>query len=83
MTTKVVLFECGICDSLHPWGWSGDCRDDKNRFASVEDYIEREGEPHQVGMEALTTDDIEIRSMCDRLAADVGKKECPHHEGGT
>jgi len=27
-------YECGICDHLHPWDWSGDCRDDRNRFTN-------------------------------------------------
>lgn len=25
-------YECGICGSLHPIAWNGDCRDDANRF---------------------------------------------------
>ncbi len=27
-------YECGICDHLHPWDWSGDCRDDANRHTA-------------------------------------------------
>lgn len=30
-----VVYECGICDSMHPWDWSGDCREDANRFEDV------------------------------------------------
>ena len=26
------FFECGGCDHLHPYGWTGDCRNDTNRF---------------------------------------------------
>ena len=81
--SKRVLYECDICSGLHPWGWDGDCREDKNRFASVEDYVEREGAPYQAGMEALTVKDIEVKPMCDRLAADEGKTGCPWHPGGA
>lgn len=34
MQTKPVFYRCGICECLHPWNWSGDCRDDANRFAA-------------------------------------------------
>ena len=27
-----MFYECGICDSIHPWDWNGDCRDDANRL---------------------------------------------------
>lgn len=26
------FFECGGCDCYHPLGFTGDCRDDENRF---------------------------------------------------
>lgn len=58
----VVLFGCGICDMLHPWGFKGDCRDDANRYVSVEDYIERNKDTLFV-----------VRSMCERLIADGDK----------
>lgn len=27
------FYECGICECLHPCGYTGDCRDDTQRFA--------------------------------------------------
>jgi hypothetical protein len=45
-----VLYECGICDSLHPWAWNGDCREDANRYAGVGDYAEK----HKIDMFAVT-----------------------------
>lgn len=29
-------YRCGICECYHPAEWNGDCRDDANRFASVQ-----------------------------------------------
>ena len=26
------FYECGGCDCLHPLGFTGDCREDKNRY---------------------------------------------------
>ena len=26
------FYECGGCDHYHPLGWTGDCRDDSQRF---------------------------------------------------
>lgn len=66
--TKVVLFECGICDQLHPWEFGGDCRDDANRYSCIEEYAERN---------KLMDFEFEVRSMCDRLAADAGQERCP------
>ena len=28
------FYECGGCDHLHPLGWTGDCRDDTQRYTS-------------------------------------------------
>lgn len=33
MAQQRYYYECGICDCLHPCGFTGDCRDDGNRFA--------------------------------------------------
>lgn len=30
--TRAKFFYCGGCDHLHPFGWTGDCRDDSQRF---------------------------------------------------
>lgn len=38
-----VLYECGICGSLHPWELDGDCRDNNNRYAGIDEYAERNG----------------------------------------
>ncbi len=43
METGYRLYDCGICDCLHPWNWRGDCRDDANRYMDEDDYIERSG----------------------------------------
>jgi hypothetical protein len=55
------VYECGICDHVHPWDWDGDCRDDANRFAGVEDYCERKG---------IAESAVEVMSWEDRQAAD-------------
>lgn len=57
-----VIYACEICGEYHPWGWNGDCRDDNNRYPSPEEYA--------VG-NALNEDEIEIRSMAERVAADL------------
>ena len=28
----MIYYECGICEALHPWEWSGDCREDAARY---------------------------------------------------
>lgn len=33
------FYQCGCCDQFHPWNFTGDCRDDANRF-SAEDLPE-------------------------------------------
>ena len=58
---KVWFFECGICSCVHPWDFHGDCREDKNRYDTIEEY----GERHK-----RTDFDFELRSMCARLKAD-------------
>lgn len=68
---KIVLYECGICDHLHPWSWDGDCRDDANRYGTAEEFAERHSVP---------VDTILVLDMCARFAADIGKFECPWHE---
>jgi hypothetical protein len=55
-----VLYECGICSCYHPWDWDGDCRDDKNRIQDPDEYAKQLGVP-----------DVEVRSMEDRVAADL------------
>jgi hypothetical protein len=56
-----VIYECGICDCLHPWDWDGDCREDANRFGAPEDYAERRG---------VDINDVEVRSWDDRMESD-------------
>ena len=58
---KNQVYECGICDSIHPWDWSGDCREDTNRFAGVDDYCKRKG---------ISETAVEVMSWEDRQAAD-------------
>lgn len=61
MSTPITLYECTICNGLHPWNWSGDCRDNANRYTCVEEYAERN---------KLMSFTFKVRSMCERLAAD-------------
>ena len=56
----VILYECGICDCYHPWDWTGDCRDDANRYGSPEDYAAQHVSVYYV----------EVRPMAERLKAD-------------
>ncbi len=60
-TQTHVLYECGICSSLHPWNWNGDCREDENRYGDEQDYAEKFN---------VAKFDIEVRSMDERLTAD-------------
>ena len=57
--SQPIIYECGICGSYHPWYFSGDCRDDKNRIADPDEYSKQLGVP-----------DVEVRSMEERVAAD-------------
>lgn len=34
-SVPTVVYECGICGAMHPWQWSGDCREDKYRYYDV------------------------------------------------
>ena len=61
-TTIFILYECGICECLHPWDWIGDCRDDNHRFPSTEFYASKFNRDE---------DHIEVRSWDERLAADA------------
>ena len=62
MTTKHKVYRCGICESIHPWEWDGDCRDDANRFAGTDEYAEKHG---------VFEMDVEELSMGERVAADM------------
>ncbi|RJQ46853.1 MAG: hypothetical protein C4534_02065 [Gaiellales bacterium] len=55
------LYECGICDCLHPWHFFGDCRDDSNRYADEEAFAAR----HAIDPMA-----VEVFSWEERLIAD-------------
>ncbi len=57
----MIIYECGICGSYHPWDWNGDCRVDEYRYADVEDYAERTG---------VSIWDVEVRGMDERVEAD-------------
>lgn len=35
------LEKCDCCCQYHPIGFAGDCRDNNNRYASLEEYCER------------------------------------------
>ncbi len=55
---KPVYYDCGICGRIHPWGFTGDCRDDSNRF-NEDDLVAKHG-----------WTGYEVKSFQDRLAAD-------------
>jgi hypothetical protein len=59
---KVTLYQCGLCGSLHPWKWDGDCREDRNRYSDALDYCERHD---------AKVIEIEVRSWAERQAADM------------
>lgn len=61
-STTRILYECGICGAYHPWTWTGDCRDDANRYGGPEDYAAKHG---------LRDWDIEVRTMDERVYADA------------
>lgn len=43
------IFECGCCECWHRTDFTGDCREDSERFWSPEDFQERTGvEPWEV-----------------------------------
>jgi hypothetical protein len=65
-----VLYECGICDYLHPWDWSDDCRDDDNRYADSGDYAAKHG---------IKDLDVTVVSWEDRQSVDDG---CTCEESG-
>ena len=56
----LILYECGICDCYYPWEFSGDCRDDSNRFGSPEENAVK------LGVDAYS---VEVRSMDNRVLA--------------
>lgn len=58
---KLILYECGICNCYHPWEWDGDCREDKSRFETPDDYALLLG---------VSPSSVEVRSMEERVAAD-------------
>jgi hypothetical protein len=66
MTTTHKLYECGICNCLHPWDWNGDCRDDANRFGDEIDYADAK----KIGVYC-----IEVLSIEDRVNADLGLRD--------
>lgn len=61
-----VLYECGICSGLHPWEFTGECRDGENRYTDTDDYIERNFGPGSCVMGLV------VKTMCDRRTADLG-----------
>ena len=53
------VYECDICCCYHPWVFDGDCRDDDNRYISVEEFADSTG---------INTCDVVVYSMEDRNA---------------
>jgi len=50
--TREQFYECGICGAFHRVGFDGDCRDDRERFATVPD-----------GAEIVTMEEIEKEDL--------------------
>jgi hypothetical protein len=62
MAKKAVLYKCDICDHYHPWS----SRDDSNRYGSPEEYAQ---------LKHISIYKVEVRSMAERLAADMAQLE--------
>lgn len=64
-----ILYDCEICGGLHPWSFTGDCREDANRYPDDETYARYHG---------LTSPDlIEVRLMNERVEADTAPPPPP------
>jgi len=44
-TLEVPVIRCGVCDCYHRVAYHGDCRNDAERFADLEDSAKRLGKP--------------------------------------
>lgn len=62
----VKVYECGICDHVHPWEFDGDCREDANRYAGYEDYAERNN---------MSSCAVTVLTWEDRQEADNGEAQ--------
>ena len=58
-----LLYECGICDCLHPWLWNGDCRDDNVRYGDSGEYAAKHG---------IKDTDVHVVSWEDHQQVDDG-----------
>ncbi len=45
LAAPVLVIECGSCGAFHRLTYGGDCRNDAERFASLEDAAQRLGKP--------------------------------------
>ena len=61
MSNTIHLYDCEICGSMHPWLWSGDCRDDTNRIDNEYAYAHTHG---------IDENDLQIVTMTERVEAD-------------
>jgi hypothetical protein len=59
---KPKFFHCGGCEMLHPLGFTGDCRDDSNRFAA--DQLDSMYGPEGEGWEEVS----ERQTVADFIA---------------
>ena len=55
------LYECDICGCYHRWLFNGDCRNDSERFESIDAFADELN---------ITAWDVELMSMDDRVLAD-------------
>jgi len=60
VTTRHIIYECGICGCYHKWSWRGDCRYEKHRIEDPDEYAEKLG---------VSGVDVEVRTMDERVAA--------------
>lgn len=49
------FYLCGGCDHLHPFGWTGDCRDNSQRF--THDQVDARW-PHWIEVDEATGEEV-------------------------
>ncbi len=60
------LYDCEICGALHRWEFSGDCRQDSERFPDEQAYVRKNG---------ISLECVAVWPMSDRIASDTGAPE--------
>lgn len=74
MSEKIVYDECGGCGHFHLPSFSGDCRDNDNRFSAEDlDLMHGEGGWDYVELEE------QMRDHQDHMTALFGEDEAPNY----